>query len=240
MSGSLVFRGVKKSFGEVQVLRGVDLEIPLDRFTYVVGQSGGGKSVLCRLAVGLLDPDEGEIHLDGRDVPRLSERAKVALRARCPYVVQGPALLDWLTLEENAALAAPRARPEEIRDALDKVGLAGLRDRYPEENGPGVNKRAAIARALLRRPRYLLLDEPLTGLDSGSAAEVNAVLQKLRREGLGALVVSHDYRDLEALADAVVVIGNGRVAFHGAPPEFLSSREPAVRALTAPAEVEAR
>lgn len=234
---TLRFEDVHKSFGAQRVLDGVTLDIPLDRFTYVVGRSGGGKSVLCRLAVALTRSDRGEILFDGQPVSKLGRDARIALRRRYPYVVQGAALLDWLTLAENVGLTDRAASPETLRAALAKVGLADRAQTYPPQNSPGVNKRAALARALLMQPRFLLLDEPTTGLDAQAADEVNATLQALRREGLGALVVSHDYEALERFADAVVVLANGRVAFHGTPRDFFASSQPAVRALTAPAEV---
>lgn len=233
---TLRFLSVTKRFDGRTVLDGLDAELPLTESTYVVGRSGGGKSVLCRLAVGLVKPDEGEIHLGEHAVHAIPRRQLVALRRAYPYVVQGPALLDWLTLEENVALADRRADKGRVREALAHVGLSGREALRPPQVSPGVAKRAALARALLLRPRYLLLDEPTTGLDQEAAGEVNAVLEQLRQEGLGSLVVSHDYPAVRRLADRVVVVARGKVVFHGTPAQFEASTEPEVRALTAPGD----
>ena len=217
-----------------RVLTGLSAELSTRELTFVAGASGAGKSVLCRLAVGLVRPQAGEVELFGERVDALPERALRPLRRRAPYLVQGPALLDWRTLRENVALAAPELSPDGVLEALAQVGLEAAADRLPTELGPGAKKRAAIARALASRPDYLLLDEPTTGLDRRAAAQVESVLASVKARGLGALVVSHDYRLLRTLADRVLVVGGGQNAFLGTPEAFLASSEPALRALTAP------
>lgn len=213
---------VHKRFGEHVVLRGFSAELPLSGVTYVVGKSGGGKSVVCRLAVGLLKPDQGQVFLLGEAVHALPERALVRLRAQVPYLVQGPALLDWLTLERNVALARPGAdERERARTALARVGLGGLEDRLPAEVGPGIKKRTAIARALVLEPTCLILDEPTTGLDRDAKAQVNETIAELKRQGTGALVVSHDYASLALLADRVVEVKDGLAGYQGEPRGFL-------------------
>lgn len=231
MTPRLLFEDVQKSFGDGPVLRGLCADIPLSGLTFVVGQSGCGKSVLCKLAVGLLRPDAGRVQLDGEDVPSLGRTRLHDLRRRYPYVVQGPALLDWLTSAQNVALTDPRASAADILAALDQADAAPLADLYPEALGPGAQKRVAIARALLLHPRYLLLDEPTTGLDNHAADAVNHVLTSLRDRGLGALVVSHDYRALRAAADRVLLVASGRAAFLGPRDAFLASDLPEVRSL---------
>jgi len=217
-----------------RVLEGLSAELSTRELTFVVGASGAGKSVLCRLAVGLVQPEAGRVELFGERVDRLPERALRTLRQRAPYLVQGPALLDWRTLRENVALAAPGASDDAVREALTLVGLEEAGDRLPTELGPGAKKRAAIARALVLKPEYLLLDEPTTGLDRRAAAQVEGVLASVKERGLGALVVSHDYRLLRRLADKVLVVSGGRSAFLGEPETFLASSEPELRALTEP------
>jgi phospholipid/cholesterol/gamma-HCH transport system ATP-binding protein len=218
----------------LRVLSGLSAELSTRELTFVAGASGAGKSVLCRLAVGLVRPDSGQVELWGERVDTWPERALRGLRQRAPYLVQGPALLDWRTLRENVALAAPEASAETVSEALAQVGLTEVADRLPTELGPGARKRAAIARALVLHPRYLLLDEPTTGLDRRASAQVAGVLEGVKSRGLGALVVSHDYRLLRTLADRVLVVAGGRCAFLGTPGEFLASSAPELRALTAP------
>lgn len=238
MSGGepvLRFMEVQRAFESGRrVLSGLTAEVDTRELTFVAGASGAGKSVLCRLAVGLLRPDSGRVELWGERVDTLPERALRALRRRAPYLVQGPALLDWRTLRENVALAAPGASAEAVARALSQVGLEGQAERYPPEVSPGARKRAAIARALVLEPSYLLMDEPTTGLDRRAAGQVEEALAGLKARGLGALVVSHDYRLLRRLADRVLVVDSGRCIFSGKPEEFLASSQPELRALTAP------
>lgn len=233
-SESLRFEDVHRAFGGTAVLRGLSASLSTRELTFVVGASGSGKSVLCRLAVGLLRPDRGQVELLGERVERLAERALRKLRQRAPYLVQGPALLDWRTLRENVQLADPAASAGAVEEALAQVGLGNAVDRLPSELGPGAKKRAAIARALLLKPDYLLLDEPTTGLDRVAARQVEGVLASLKARGLGGLVVSHDYALLRQLADRVLVVADGRCAYLGTPAGFLASSEPELRALTAP------
>ncbi len=225
MSATLALRHVARAFGPAKVLVDVDVEFELSGITFVVGKSGSGKSVLCRLAVGLLKPDAGEVHLFGQRVDLLPERQLTPLRARAPYLVQGPALLDWLTLADNVALADKTAVADgRLEAALARVGLAPFATRKPPQVGPGLRKRAAIARALLLRPQVLLLDEPTTGLDREACDQVNETLEVVRAQGVGAVVVSHDYRALARLADRVVEVKDGRVGYCGPPRGFLDGR----------------
>ncbi len=231
---ALVFEDVTKSFDGRRVLDGLSAEVPLTGITFVVGKSGSGKSVLCRLAVGLLRPDAGRITLMGESVHDAPERKLQRLRVRAPYLVQGPALLDWLTLSQNVALAVPEgtAHPaERVVKALERVGLLAWADRHPPTLGPGARKRAAIARALVGSPSFLFLDEPTTGLDRAASFQVNELIAALGGQGLGAMVVSHDYRALEALADRVLLVSDGKVGFLGPKQAFLTSELPQVRAL---------
>jgi phospholipid/cholesterol/gamma-HCH transport system ATP-binding protein len=219
---TLSLRDVSKSFGASRVLDGLSVDIPLEGITFIVGRSGSGKSVLCRLGVGLLKPDQGTVTCLDEPVHTLPERALSRLRAEVPYLVQGPALLDWLTLLDNVALAKEGAKADgRALDALRKVGLETFATRFPPEVGPGVRKRAAIARALVLGPKALLLDEPTTGLDREAARQVNDALLAVRAQGVGAVVVSHDYPALSRLADRVVELKDGRVGYQGDAPGFL-------------------
>jgi phospholipid/cholesterol/gamma-HCH transport system ATP-binding protein len=236
---AIVFRGVDRSFGPTRVVfRDLSLELPAHGVSFVVGSTGAGKTVLCRMAVGLDRPDAGEVFLLGEPLHQRSDRELLLLRRRAPYLVQGPALLDWLTLRGNVAVAAPHA-PDKVEQALGRVGLSDLAGRLPGELGPGLAKRAAIARALVLDPELLVLDEPTTGLDARSAAQVATVLSTLKQEGLGAVVVSHDYRLLGQLADRVLLVtGKAGARLYPTREAFLRSEDPEVRALLAPIEAE--
>ena len=229
---TLRFESVEKSLNGRLRIDAMSAELPLDRVTFVVGPSGAGKSLLCRLGVGLLRPDRGRIFLLDAPVHALPERELLALRRRVPYLVQGPALLDERTVEENVALASPDRKRSSAREALERLGIGDLSRMLPHQLGPGLQKRVALARALVARPQAMVLDEPTTGLDAEAADTVLEALRSLRSEGLGAVVVSHDYEALGRLADAVLVISAGRVIFHGTPEAFAHSQLPEVRALT--------
>jgi phospholipid/cholesterol/gamma-HCH transport system ATP-binding protein len=177
--------------------------------------------VLCRLAVGLLKPEAGTVELFGERVDTLPERKLTRLRARAPYLVQGPALLDWLTLHDNVAMADPPSKTDgRAAAALERLGLSEFAQRKPPEVGPGIRKRAAIARALVLGPEVLLLDEPTTGLDREAAGQVNEALELVREQGLAVALVSHDYAALRRIADRVVQVKDKQVAFNGPASDF--------------------
>jgi len=216
----------------------VDLEIPGGGVTFVVGRSGAGKSVLSRCCVGLMRVDAGQVHVDGERIDAWPERRLNELRRRVSYVVQGSALLDWMSLADNVCVPLVRGLgllPGQAREralaALAKVGLADLADRSPQEVGPGARKRASIARALALAPRAVLYDEPTTGLDPAAARGVDDVIRDLANQGTTALVVSHDLASIERIADRVAVLDDGVIAFHGPGREFFARRDevPALR-----------
>ncbi len=217
----LTLTGVVKRFGDQTILEGLSVDVPLTGITFIVGQSGSGKSVLCRLAVGLLKPEAGTVELFGERVDTLPERKLTRLRARAPYLVQGPALLDWLTLHDNVAMADPPSKTDgRAAAALERLGLSEFAQRKPPEVGPGIRKRAAIARALVLGPEVLLLDEPTTGLDREAAGQVNEALELVREQGLAVALVSHDYAALRRIADRVVQVKDKQVAFNGPASDF--------------------
>jgi phospholipid/cholesterol/gamma-HCH transport system ATP-binding protein len=217
----LTLTGIVKRFGDQTILEGLSVDVPLTGITFIVGQSGSGKSVLCRLAVGLLKPEAGTVELFGERVDTLPERKLTRLRARAPYLVQGPALLDWLTLHDNVAMADPPSKTDgRAAAALERLGLSEFAQRKPPEVGPGIRKRAAIARALVLGPEVLLLDEPTTGLDREAAGQVNEALELVRVQGLAVALVSHDYAALRRIADRVVQVKDKQVAFNGPASDF--------------------
>ncbi|MFO0596822.1 MAG: ATP-binding cassette domain-containing protein [Myxococcaceae bacterium] len=223
-TSSLCLRHIHKRFGDHPILEDLSVEIPLTGITFIVGASGSGKSVLCRLAVGLLKPDQGEVELFGERIDQLPERKLQQVRARAPYLVQGPALLDWLTLLDNVALADPPSKHDgRAKSALERLGLTEFSARKPPEVGPGIRKRTAIARALVLGPEVLLLDEPTTGLDREAAGQVNDALALVRTQGLAVALVSHDYEALAKIADRVVQVKDRKIGFQGTARDFLAS-----------------
>ena len=230
--------GVHKRFGAQAVLEGIELEVRKGSVTFVVGRSGAGKSVLSRCCVGLLRVDEGEVWVGGERIDAWPERRLRALRRRVPYVVQGPALLDWLDLRQNVAVPLSRALGLGAREAERRaevarsaVGLCALATRAPPEVGPGARKRASIARALALEPEAVLYDEPTAGLDPAAARAVDRLIQSAADQGTTAVVVSHDLASLRRIAQRVALLDGGRIAFFGDADQFFAARQehPAVR-----------
>ena len=188
----------------VDVLKQVDFELRAGEYVAVIGPSGSGKSTLLNLVAGLDQPDSGEVFLDGRELGRLSDRERSALRNRLVgFVFQAFHLLDHLTVAENVALpaffaqrpTAPEARRARAEEVLQRVGLKGFEDKSPALLSGGQRQRVAIARALYHKPKLLLADEPTGNLDSATGEEVLDLFHELHEEeGTAVLVVTHEPR----------------------------------------------
>jgi phospholipid/cholesterol/gamma-HCH transport system ATP-binding protein len=226
---------VKKSFGEKTVLRGVSLEIPEGMNTVIIGGSGSGKSVTLKLIVGLLEPDAGTVEVDGANVPELNRRELAELRSRIGYVFQFAALFDSMTVADNIRLGLVKrgydeaAIRERVAESLALVDLPGIEDRMPAELSGGMRKRVGIARAMALRPRYILYDEPTTGLDPVTSAVMDRLICRTRDHGVTGVVVSHDMRSVFAIADRVAMLYEGRIRQAGTPAEIQGSDDPVVR-----------
>ena len=200
---SVTARGLARGFGGVPVLRGLDLHVPAGQFLAVVGRSGSGKSTLLRLLGGLDRRDAGRVALGDRGLP---EDARI--------MFQEPRLLPWATVLDNVAVglgASPGPDgPTRARATLDRVGLAARAGEWPAALSGGQKSRVALARALVSRPRLLMLDEPLGALDALTRIEMQDLLQATRRQdGFTAVLVTHDVSEAVALADRIVVIEDG-------------------------------
>jgi phospholipid/cholesterol/gamma-HCH transport system ATP-binding protein len=233
---------VRKSFDATPVLRGVSLVIPKGETHVVMGGSGSGKTVMLRLAAGLIRPDGGQIRLFGTNIERLSEEELLPLRRRFGYVFQSAALFDSLSVYENVAYPLRehwRLSEDAIRARVRHVlGLVGLTEEIlgllPAELSGGMRKRVGIARAIVGEPEVLLFDEPTAGLDPTNSKLVVELIGQLR-EGVcdTAMVVTHDLDVAKAIADRVSILIEGRFAVSGALAAVLESRDPAVQAFLA-------
>jgi phospholipid/cholesterol/gamma-HCH transport system ATP-binding protein len=230
------FREVHKSFGLQHVLRGVSLQVDKGQVLFIIGTSGVGKSVTIKHIIGLLQPDGGEILLDGKSVTGLTEKEYYPIRQRCGMVFQHSTLFDSLSLVENVVLPLrkhKRLRPEEARREamrlLEIVHLTPYAEYYPSELGDGMRKRAAIARTLALDPEYMLFDEPTTGLDPVSARRVDALILELKRLGVTSIVVSHDLTSIFSVPDRIAFVYRGAVHLLGTPEEFKRSEDPIVQ-----------
>jgi phospholipid/cholesterol/gamma-HCH transport system ATP-binding protein len=226
-------RGLRKSFNDNEVLKGLDFEVKPGEIFVLMGPSGSGKSVLLKHVIGLEEPDAGEILIDGQPI----QSSDVMDRYRLAMVFQSGALLNSLTVGENVGLylAEHRLKPPEeiariVRDKLEVVGLKDTEDKMPSDLSGGMKKRVAIARALVIEPQLILYDEPTSELDPLSSVVIAEEIVKLNeRSQVTSLVVSHD-RDLAfGVADRIAVISEGRILAIGTPAEIERNTDPLVR-----------
>ncbi len=228
---------LEKAFGPLVVLRGVSLTVETGETVAVLGRSGTGKSVFLKHVAGLLEPDAGSVWVGEERVTGASPRAVRALRLRMGYVFQAGALFDSMTVGENVVLplrrrgVPPAEASERAAATLEKVGLAGQEARYPAELSGGMRKRAAVARAVVAEPEYLLYDEPTTGLDPVTTAVIDELVVRLKEElRATSIVVTHDLRSAFRVADRVVMLHEGGIRASGTPAELEASEDPVVRA----------
>lgn len=235
---SIRIRDLHKSFGTKEVLRGFSVEARDGETLVVLGHSGSGKSVTLKHIVGLLEPDRGTVEVDGLDVPSLSREELFDLRRRAGYVFQFAALFDSLSVAENVGMGlrrmkevSPEERQERVEECLALVDLEGFGDRIPSELSGGQRKRAGIARAIATRPKYLLYDEPTTGLDPITRAVIDRLINRMKEElGVTGLVITHDMESAFRVADRIAMLYKGACRFHGTVEEIRASDDPVVRA----------
>jgi phospholipid/cholesterol/gamma-HCH transport system ATP-binding protein len=230
-------RGLHKAFGEHAVLRGVDCVMPRGQITVVMGPSGTGKSVLLRHIVGLLQPDAGDVLVEGQSVPNLTEKELLKLRRDVGMLFQDGALFSSMNLYDNVAFPLRQHTPlseSHIRrivvGRLREVGLAGAELKMPNELSGGMRKRAGFARALVLEPRILLFDEPDSGLDPVRTALLCELIKEIqRRYGSTAVVISHDIKAVFEIADHIVLLHGGHVIQQGSKAELQHSSDPFTR-----------
>lgn len=236
---------VSKSFGDKVVLAGVSIRVEVGETLALLGPSGTGKSVLLKHVIGLIDPDDGEVMVDGISIPDASQRELSEVRQRVGYVFQGSALFDSLTVGENILLGMDedecrRHKAECEARVLECLGLVNLdgdvADLYPAELSGGMQKRVAMARAIAGHQRYLLYDEPTTGLDPENARIITNLMSDLRaRLGVTGIIVTHDLENAFRVADRVVLLYGGELHAQGTVDEFCASTDPLVQRFIRPA-----
>lgn len=230
------FDNLCKAFGGKTVLAGLTLDVRDGETMVVIGYSGSGKSVALKHVVGLLHPDAGDVLVDAQAVSTLDRSALAALRRDIGYVFQFAALFDSMTVADNVALGLRQrsldAEEIDVRvgEALALVDLTGIGDRYPAELSGGMRKRVGIARAIALRPRYILYDEPTTGLDPVTSAVIDQLVVRTR-EHLGAtgIVVTHDMRSAYTVGDRIAMLYEGRIRQVGTVEEVQATEDPVVR-----------
>jgi phospholipid/cholesterol/gamma-HCH transport system ATP-binding protein len=228
---------VHKSFGPKKVLEGFSLEVDEGQTMVLIGYSGTGKSVAIKHIVGLLYADSGTVWVDGREVPRLTREELYELRSKIGYVFQFAALFDSLTIGDNVAMGLRkegRLKEHEIMkrvgEALELVDLPGVESKYPAELSGGMRKRVGIARAIARQPKYIMYDEPTTGLDPVTSAIIDQLMIRMREKlGVTSIVVTHDMRSAYTVGSEIAMLYEGRVRQVGTVDEIQHTRDPIVR-----------
>jgi phospholipid/cholesterol/gamma-HCH transport system ATP-binding protein len=230
-------RGLKKSFGDKHILRGIDLDVAKGESVVVIGGSGTGKSVLLKCILGILDPDEGTIEIDGKDVTKGSRSEREKVMQKFGMLFQGAALFDSLPVWENVSfglLQVDRMGRDEAKkvaiETLARVGLpAHVADLSPAELSGGMQKRVGLARAIARRPEILFFDEPTTGLDPIMADVINDLIAHSVRElGASAISITHDMASARKIADRVAMLYKGELVWDGKVDEIDNSGNPYV------------
>jgi len=224
-------RDLRKRFGQQQVLDGVTLDFPAGKITTIVGPSGSGKTVLLKHLNLLYRPDSGTIIFDGIDVTKLNWRGLDAVREKFGMLFQAGALFDSMTVFDNVAFPLVEktnlAREEiagQVHETLKAVGLEGMESKYPSQISGGMQKRAALARALVRRPKILLLDEPTTGLDPTRTGAIHQLIRRTQENfQLTAVMVSHDVPAVFQVSDRVAFLHNGRTRLNGTVDEVMAA-----------------
>ena len=230
------FEDLHKSFGPKPVLAGLTLTVEDRETVVIIGYSGTGKSVALKHVVGLLQPDGGDVIVDGRAVSTLDRDGLTALRREIGFVFQFAALFDSMSVFDNVALGLRRRDlasdeiSERVREALALVDLTGAEDTYPAELSGGMRKRVGIARAIALRPRYILYDEPTTGLDPVTAAVIDRLMVRTREHlGVTGLVVTHDMRSAYTVGDRVAMLYEGKIREVGTVAQIQETEDPVVR-----------
>jgi len=228
-------RNLYKSFGNNNILQGINLDVINGEVLCVIGKSGTGKSVVMKHLVGILIPDSGEIFVDGVNFTDADIETHRSIVSKYGILFQGTALFDSMSVFENIAFGLRRKNiPEEeiafiVKDMLGQVGLGDIGARRPSEISGGMQKRVGLARAIVMRPEIMLYDEPTTGVDPITAGSVdNLILEMREKFGITSIVVTHDMKSALEIADRIAMIYEGKIIFIGTPDEARSTDIPVI------------
>ncbi len=232
-SNAIEVRQLRRRFGAQQVLDGVNLDCPRGRITTVVGPSGCGKTVMLKHLNLLLRADSGTVTIDGVDVTRLGSRGVDRVREKFGMLFQAGALFDSMSVFDNVAFPLVEKTKlgvaeiaQRVNQKLAAVGLEGMGGKFPSELSGGMQKRAALARALIRDPEILMLDEPTTGLDPTRTSAIHSLVRRTQqRLGLSAVLVSHDVPQVFEISDWVAFMHEGKVKVYAPASSIMDSKD---------------
>ena len=210
-------KNLHKSFGDKEVLKGIDATFANGRTNLIIGQSGSGKTVLMKNLVGLLTPTSGQVLYDGRDFVSMSKSERIAMRREMGMIFQSAALFDSLTVLENVMFPLDmfssmtyRDRVKRAQACLDRVNLLEAQAKYPGEISGGMQKRVAIARAIVLNPKYLFCDEPNSGLDPKTSLVIDDLLHGITEEyDMTTIIITHDMNSVMGIGDSIIFIYEG-------------------------------
>src|SRR5213592_671917 len=236
VNSMLTVRDLIKTIDGQEILRGVDLEVAHGETLAIIGRSGGGKSVLLKHLVGLMQPDAGEIWIQGQNITGMNERHLRAIRQKVGILFQGGALFDSKTVENNIAFPLreagerdPKILHSKVAEMLEVMEMEGEEEKMPESLSGGMKKRVGLARAIVRRPSCVLYDEPTSGLDPVVADSINRLIRRLQqRFGMTSVVVTHDMKSAFDVADRIAYLHEGRMYFHGTASDLQKSTDPLI------------
>jgi phospholipid/cholesterol/gamma-HCH transport system ATP-binding protein len=238
MENVIEIKGLKKSFGNNQVLRNVNLTVKKGENVVVLGKSGQGKSVTIKCLVGLIEPDDGSLNVLGQDIQSANRDQVKQLRTRIGFLFQGGALYDSMTVREN--LEFPLTRVLRLKDkekivqlceeVLEAVGLSDAIDKMPSELSGGMRKRMALARTLIVKPEIVLYDEPTTGLDTITSKEIsNLILKMQKKYQTSSIIITHDIPCAQITADRILIMNDGECIAEGTFEELSNSDNEFIR-----------
>lgn len=227
-------RDVRKNFGSHAVLQGVSLRIETGEAVVIIGRSGGGKSILLKHLIGLLQPDSGEVLVDGADLAHMGERDLLRVRRKFGMLFQMAALFDSQTVYENVSFVLRRERNHTtgemrrlVAEALSMVELSGIENKMPAELSGGMRKRVGLARAIVYRPEIMLFDEPTTGLDPVAGDRIDKLIRRIWETlKVTSIAVTHDMKSARTISNRVLMLHEGRIYAEGATSDILSSSDP--------------
>jgi phospholipid/cholesterol/gamma-HCH transport system ATP-binding protein len=231
-------RNIRKSFGKLEVLKGVDLDVYKGENVVILGRSGSGKSVLIKIIAGMLYPDTGSVTVLGRDIRSLNTRELQALRTRIGFSFQSSALYDGMNVRANLEFPLVRNKRhlsrkevnEAVAKVLDDVGLSKTIDQMPSELSGGQKKRIGIARTLILQPEIMLYDEPTAGLDPVTSVEINELINEVQeRYSTSSVIITHDLTCAKATGDRVVMLTDGCFLRQGKFEEVFATDDPRVK-----------
>jgi phospholipid/cholesterol/gamma-HCH transport system ATP-binding protein len=226
-----------KSFQNLEVLKGVSLQVEKGEILALIGGSGHGKTVILKHVAGLMKPDRGRVYVNGKDVDKLKGDELEQLRSHLGFLFQSGALFSSLNVFDNVAFPlrektclGEREIREKVLNVLEQVGLRGAEDKYPAQISGGMIKRTALARSLVRNPEIMLFDEPTTGLDPVIAHTILDLIRSVHKDlGFTGIIVSHELSRVFQIVQKVAMLHDGLILFVGTPEEIMTSGDPVVR-----------